>query len=120
MGEILIGPYTLPVICTAILALVFQLASKGDPSVIPNHMKLICAEVAGVGLAIFALAYKSNLVGATEIFDFVSVSNYVIYGLITLGPNAVGLNEIIRSVGAKLTSAPPVAPVATTEPAKPV
>ena len=86
MEEVSFGQYSVPVILTILLSVLYKTTDK-----IPNRFKSLISVVLGMALGIVAIPYKG--------FDFsvVSVLDHLIYGLM-IGASATGLYELQRTV----------------------
>ena len=87
MGELQIGMYTVPVILTVALGIIYHVAGES----LPNRAKPVLAIAIGVGLGMLAL------VRAGLPWDMVNVIDHGLYGFMS-GAAAVGLYEIQRAV----------------------
>ena len=85
--DIQLGAYTVPVILTVILAIVYKFAGTG----LPDKWKAVIACLVGIALGFVALWYAGKPWLAVNIVD------NGIYGLMT-GASAVGLYELSRTV----------------------
>jgi hypothetical protein len=79
------GQYSVPVILTVLLSLVYKFTT------VPDKWKSLIAVVLGIGLGLAGIAYKGMPWSAVNIID------HVIYGLL-MGASATGLYELQRTV----------------------
>ena len=85
--DVQLGAYTVPVILTVILALVYKFAGTS----VADKWKAVIACLVGIALGFVALWYTGKP------WTPVNVVDYAIYGLMT-GASAVGLYELSRTV----------------------
>ena len=85
--EIQFAQYSVPVILTVVLALIYKTVGTA----LPDRFKPLIAVICGIGLGLLAIAYKGLPWGVPNIVD------HVIYGLM-LGASSVGLYELQRTV----------------------
>jgi len=88
VGDISLAGYSLPVILTVILGIIYKII----PSV-PDRFKALIAIIIGVGIGLIAMCYQGR------VLDFKTVIDGILSGLMT-GAAAVGLYEAsMKTVG---------------------
>ena len=85
--DVQLGAYTVPLILTVVLAIVYKLVGTG----VSDKWKAVIACLVGIALGFVALWY------AGKPWMPVNVVDYAVYGLMT-GASAVGLYELSRTV----------------------
>ena len=85
--DVQLGAYTVPVILTVVLAIVYKFSGTG----VPDKWKAVIACLVGIALGFVALWYTGKPWTPVNIVD------HAIYGLMT-GASAVGLYELSRTV----------------------
>ena len=85
MEEVTFGQYSVPIILTVILAIIYKFITFGD------KYKALLAVCVGILLGLLAIPYKG------VDWTIVNVVDHALYGLMT-GAAAVGLYELQRTV----------------------
>lgn len=87
MNEITIGAYSLPVILTVVLGMIYKAVPQ-----IPDRFKPFIAAAFGIGLGVAAMYY--NLKAPFTVSNWI---DYILYGFM-MGASAVGLWEMQKKV----------------------
>jgi len=85
--EIQFAQYSVPVILTVILALIYKTVGTK----LPDRFKPLIAVLCGIALGLLGIAYKGL------VWDVPNIVDHAIYGLM-LGASSVGLYELQRTV----------------------
>jgi len=85
--EINFGAYSIPIILTVFLSLIYKCAGGK----IPDRWKALIAVVIGIGLGLLSISYTG------KVWDIVTVVDGVVYGLM-VGASSTGLYELQRTV----------------------
>jgi len=81
------GEYSIPVILTVILAIIYKCAGTS----IADKWKALIAVIIGIGLGLLSISYTG------KVWDVVTVVNGAVYGLM-VGASATGLYELQRTL----------------------